>query len=337
MYIPRKYAKNYSEVEMQERWSSRLHLLLEEKHLTQASFAKELKEKYNLRVSQKTISNWLSLKRVQGIKKEFKIPDGDTLVCIANYFNTTISYLIGDTSARNAQNQIVADDLNLSDQAIDNLKMFRNGITYPEDKSNPIVYKFEEERNPLNDFFSNYNFLNLVKALSDLKHKKEELRLIKEVSQNNYRKITEGISLENQKSIEDAYDSLSTSSIQIEYSISEELNLKLRKVINGMYTKEEFYDWLSKINMSKNSKFIYHIDTVINETQKLQKLATDLNLTYEKVLEIGKYLNNDINNDLEKIENKQEEINLIEYKIQKNMTLITESIYTNNKQEENFL
>lgn len=95
-----------------------------------------------------------------------------------------------------------------------------------------------------------------------------------------------------------------------------------------MYTKEEFYDWLSKINMSKNSEFIYHIDTVINETQKLQKLATDLNLTYEKVLEISKYLNNDINNDLENIDNKQEEINLIEYKIQKIMTLITESIYT---------
>ena len=313
---------------MQERWSSHLHLLLEEKHLTQAAFAKELKEKYNLRVSQKTISNWLSLKRVQGIKKEFKIPDGDTLVCIANYFNTTISYLIGDTSARNAQNQIVAGDLNLSDQAIDNLKMFRNGIAYAEDKSNPIVYKFKEERNPLNDFFSNHYFLDLIEALSDLKHKKEELRLIKEVSQNNHRKITEGISPENQKAIEDAYDSFILSSGQIEYSISEELYPKLREVINGMYTKEEFYDWLSKINMSKNSEFIYHIDTVINETQKLQKLATDLNLTYEKVLEISKYLNNDINNDLENIDNKQEEINLIEYKIQKIMTLITESIYT---------
>ena len=80
--------------------------------------------------------------------------------------------------------------------------------------------------------------------------------------------------------------------------------------------------------MSKNSEIIYHIDTVINETQKLQMIATDLNLTYEKVLEIGKYLNNNINDDLEKIDSKQEEINLIEYKIQKIMTLITESIYT---------
>ena len=328
MYKPIKYSENYSESEMQERWSNRLHLLLEEKHLTQASFAKELKEKYNLRVSQKTISNWLSLKRVQGIKKEFKIPDGDTLVCIANYFNTTISYLIGDTSARNAQNQIVADDLNLSDQAIDNLKMFRNGIAYPENKDNPIVYKFEEERNPLNDFFSNHNFLDLIKALSDLKRKKEELRLIKEASQNNYKKITEGISLKNQKAIADAYDSLVSSSILINYSVSKELDTKLRKVINGMYTKEEFYGWLSKINMSKNSEFIYHIDTVLNETQKLQKLATDLNMTNEKILEIGKYLNNDINDDIEKIDNKQEEIEQIEYKIQKIMTLITESIYT---------
>lgn len=206
--------------------------------------------------------------------------------------------------------------------------MFQNGIAYAEDKSNPIVYKFKEERNPLNGFFSNHYFLDLIEALSDLKHKKEELSLIKAVSQNNHRKITGGISPENQKAIEDAYDSLILSSGQIEYSISEELYPKLREVINGMYTKEEFYDWLSKINMSKNSEFIYHIDTVINETQKLQKLATDLNLTYEKVLEISKYLNNDINNDLENIDNKQEEINLIEYKIQKIMALITESIYT---------
>ena len=52
-------------------------------------------------------------------------------------------------------------------------------------------------------------------------------------------------------------------------------------------------------------------------------------MTNEKVLEIGKYLNNDINNDLEKIDSTQEEIDRIEYKIQKIMTLITESIYTN--------
>ena len=140
-------------------------------------------------------------------------------------------------------------------------------------------------------------FLDLIKALSDLKQKKEKLRLIKEASQNNYKKITEGVSLEDQKAIEDAYDSLSLSSRQIEYFISEELYQKLCKVINGMYTKEKFYDWLSKINMSKNSEIIYHIDTVINETQKLQMIATDLNLTYEKVLEIGKYLNNNINDD----------------------------------------
>ena len=47
-------------------------------------------------------------------------PSYETLIRIANYFNVTTDYLMGITNSKSSENRSICDQLNLSDEAIQN-------------------------------------------------------------------------------------------------------------------------------------------------------------------------------------------------------------------------
>lgn len=47
-------------------------------------------------------------------------PSYETLIRIANYFNVTTDYLMGITNSKSLENRNICDQLNLSDEAIQN-------------------------------------------------------------------------------------------------------------------------------------------------------------------------------------------------------------------------
>lgn len=49
-------------------------------------------------------------------------PSYETLIRIANYFNVTTDYLIGITNSKSSENRTICDQLNLSDEAIQNIR-----------------------------------------------------------------------------------------------------------------------------------------------------------------------------------------------------------------------
>ena len=54
------------------------------------------------------------------------VPNFNTLRHIAEHFNTSVEYLIGNIDARNIKNQIVVNDLKLSDKSIKIIQQLTN-------------------------------------------------------------------------------------------------------------------------------------------------------------------------------------------------------------------
>ena len=84
-------------------FSERLKTLRIEKGLTQSQLAQELG------ISNKTVSVY---------EKGTSLPTFDTLAKIASYFDTTTDFLIGYSDKRNPKIEKIADELNLSPNAV---------------------------------------------------------------------------------------------------------------------------------------------------------------------------------------------------------------------------
>lgn len=111
-------------------FATRLRSLIEENNLTQAAVAQEMN------TTRQTIGNWM-LGKSQ--------PDFDTLIKLADYFNTTTDFLLGHSPNRTTDIDIqaISDYTGLSDLSITILRSF-----YRLKKAQQRFYKARGEKSP---------------------------------------------------------------------------------------------------------------------------------------------------------------------------------------------
>jgi transcriptional regulator with XRE-family HTH domain len=93
-------------------------------------------------------------------------PNYDTLIKMAEYFNTTTDYLIGKTNARREENQTVVKELGLSDKSIQFIKMYPYGETGADDDPRTLL-------DVLNSVLESVNFIRLLTVLKILTSSRE--------------------------------------------------------------------------------------------------------------------------------------------------------------------
>ena len=108
-------------------WCSRLHKLMKEKNYTQKSFLKEYKEKYG-GGTQANISRWLRVGSKIENGKTIGFPSYETMSNLADFFEVSVGYLIGETDYGSFEMEKVCKFLGLEEETVKAIK----GITFGE-------------------------------------------------------------------------------------------------------------------------------------------------------------------------------------------------------------
>lgn len=94
-------------------------------------FPKRLKElRTEKGISQRKLADALGLsnRSISVYEQGVTEPSIKTLVNIANYFDVTVDYLIGNSDSRSGQNESLINELGLSDKAIDKIREIKTNI-----------------------------------------------------------------------------------------------------------------------------------------------------------------------------------------------------------------
>ena len=131
------------------------------------------------------------------------VPDIDKLVRIAEFFDVSTEYLLGRTEVKkvDATKQAAAEYLDLSEEAIDAIKLLRFGHM---EQSFVDDFKLTAQIEPLADIFSTWiEAVDLSKLLSDLYR---AVRVCMEYSQSGKHSERYELDAEDKKAIRDVQD-----------------------------------------------------------------------------------------------------------------------------------
>lgn len=123
-------------------FTSRFNELLKENKTNYKDLAKETKKwkkdtKDGNSFSKNAIYKW---------SKGITTPNLDTIKLLANHFDVSLSYLLGETNIRNANNEVIANELNLTESSVQSLRDYspKEEITLYDDSTTPLK-KTEQE------------------------------------------------------------------------------------------------------------------------------------------------------------------------------------------------
>ena len=134
-------------------------------------FATRLRELLDTpKISQAKVAEFVGVTRqaISSYSLGTSVPDIDKLVKIAAFFEVSTEYLLGHTEIKKADptKQAVAEYLNLTEEAIDEIKLLRYGHM---EQNFVDDYKLTAKLEPLPDLFNDWlESVNLSKMLSDL-------------------------------------------------------------------------------------------------------------------------------------------------------------------------
>ncbi len=134
-------------------------------------FATRLRELLDTpKISQAKVAEFVGVTRqaISSYSLGTSVPDIDKLVKIAAFFEVSTEYLLGHTEIKKVDptKQAVAEYLNLTEEAIDKIKLLRYGHLEQHFADD---YKLTTKLEPLADIFNDWiESVNLSKLLSDL-------------------------------------------------------------------------------------------------------------------------------------------------------------------------
>ena len=224
----------------------------------------------NINVKENNISNWLN-------ENNDSLPRNDRLQKLAKYFNVTVSYLLGDTDNRNANNETIGKRLGMDDKSIAVREEIKNTTAYGK--------KFEKEIKNVFGFnhtdVSNYISSNI--GLVDVFYG-EALKVLSYYNGGNFKnsfdslfnemevELTENELLENDNDKEYIPMEISTP-----YRVTIETMAKaiLQKKIGIMF--DEFIDEVvKKKQISKYNDYNYQEKKIKEQISKLEKELSDI-------------------------------------------------------------
>ena len=247
-----------------EIFKIRLKELIDEKKIKKINLA------VAINVGKTSISNWLN-------KDNKRLPPSDKLQELANYFDVTISYLLGNTDNKSADNEIIGKRLGMSDESIAVREEIKNTTVYGK--------KFEKEIKNVFGFnhtdVSNYISSNI--GLVDVFYG-EALKVLSYYNGGNFKnsfdslfnemevELTENELLENDNDKEYIPMEISTP-----YRVTIETMAKaiLQKKIGIMF--DEFIDEVvKKKQISKYNDYNYQEKKIKEQISKLEKELSDI-------------------------------------------------------------
>ena len=242
----------------------RLKELIDEKKIKKINLA------VAINVGKTSISNWLN-------KDNKRLPPSDKLQELANYFDVTVSYLLGDTDNRNANNETIGKRLGMDDKSIAVREEIKNTTAYGK--------KFEEEIKKIFGFnpteIANYLTSNI--GLVDVFYG-EALKVLSYYNGGNFKnsfdslfnemevELTENELLENDNDKEYIPMEISTP-----YRVTIETMAKaiLQKKIGIMF--DEFIDEIvKKKQISKYNDYNYQVKKIKEQISKLEEELSDI-------------------------------------------------------------
>ena len=139
-------------------WNERLKELMKHERLTQTAFAEAMNARYETTTyTQRLVSQWLHV----GMKKGSKgFPEFETVLRIANYFNVSVEYLIGEETKRKELSQYA--------------RFFDENSVYWEDDPERNLYFLKKKQEWANDKLrcQKHLFLNEVYDMLGIKRTK---------------------------------------------------------------------------------------------------------------------------------------------------------------------
>jgi len=150
----------YSNKEI-ELTKQRLEDLRNELHLTFEKLEQELEKKENYYITPASLSNYECNDKLKPVYKSTSRMSLERFVALADFYEVPIEYLLGRTSTRKSENLQLGKELNLSDEAIQNIHSIID-----KDNKNMSKKNYVRRSNILSDLLSDANFLILVECIA---------------------------------------------------------------------------------------------------------------------------------------------------------------------------
>lgn len=190
-----------------EYWNERIKQCMRDgNYKNQTKLAEAINEKYGTNFTQKRISQWMNLGEKNNALKGF--PEFENMIILADFFNVSVSFLIGETDYKKIEHEKISEELGLSEPAIVSIK---NMTTYDSNSSFLKQDKAKSFTNVLNNLFVTETFRELIDNLNELSHqfdsdekvKKELMKLCNIVGKETF---TEAMEIYQSKYSYDSYD-----------------------------------------------------------------------------------------------------------------------------------
>ena len=247
-----------------EIFKIRLKELIDEKKIKKINLA------VAINVDKSNITNWLN-------KDNKRLPPSDKLQELANYFDVTISYLLGNTDNKSADNEIIGKRLGMSDESIAVREEIKNTTVYGK--------KFEKEIKNVFGFnhtdVSNYISSNI--GLVDVFYG-EALKVLSYYNGGNFKNSFDSLFnemevdlTENELLGNDNDKDYIPMEISTPYRVTIETMTKaiLQKKIGIMF--DEFIDEVvKKKQISKYNDYNYQEKKIKEQISKLEKELSDI-------------------------------------------------------------
>ncbi len=112
------------------------------------------------------------------------------LITLANFFDVSVSYLIGETEIRNANDICMGEELGLNDEGIDNLKTIKGINEKYNNKYSSLVNRVITNTNLYNSIIKQTELMLNNKVNNDVKNKLgEKSKLAKDLEYDDYADI----------------------------------------------------------------------------------------------------------------------------------------------------
>lgn len=141
-------------------WRERLKHCMEERGLTQLSFASQLNKQYLTRYHQKDVSRWLNTGN-RTASGEIGFPKYETMTMIADFFGVDVGYLTGETDERTFDMSQACAYTGLDSTSIDTIRHWTG-----HDARDAVMSRYHTDT--LNMFLSSPRFTQLLAKLLTL-------------------------------------------------------------------------------------------------------------------------------------------------------------------------
>ena len=145
-------------------------------------------ERKRLNLTQKQLAERLDFteQQISNYEKDSRQPDDATLLKLANFFDVSTDYLLGNTHSRLTTNTDLSRNLGLSDNAIQKLSIFAQKNDWNADIYDDEITSFQNYSLIINKLIENENFDILIYFIRKYIYSIQKKKLKKEIFLNEF-------------------------------------------------------------------------------------------------------------------------------------------------------